>query len=100
MVKSELPLYSSKYDRCGTNDIIVTKDSWIGQNAVLDWITSKDYSFDQPIQVEMYRRFIEETTNFKIQKLAIVNIPKEPQKEVSMYMVILVQVKVVLYIIY
>ena len=28
---------------------------------------------------------IEETTDFKIQKLAIVNIPKEPEKEVSMY---------------
>ena len=28
--------------------------------------TSKDFSFDQPIQVEVYRRFIEETTNFKI----------------------------------
>ena len=26
----------------------------------------------------MYKRFIEETTDFKIQKLAIVNIPKEP----------------------
>ena len=35
----------------------------------------------------MYRRFIEETTDFKIQKLAIVNIPKEPQKEVSMYII-------------
>ena len=35
----------------------------------------------------MYRRFIEETTDFKIQKLAIVNIPKEPQKNVSMYIV-------------
>ncbi len=85
VVASELPLYSSRFDRCGTNDVIVTKDSWKGQNAVLDWKTSKDYSFDQAIQVEIYRRFIEETTNFKIQKLAIVNIPKEPQKEVSMY---------------
>jgi len=87
MVKSELPLYSSQFDCCGTNDVIVTKDSWKGQNAVLDWKTSKDYSFDQAIQVEMYRRFIEETTDFKIQKLAIVNIPKEPQKEVSMYII-------------
>ena len=85
VVKSELPLYSPTFDRCGTNDVIVTKDSWKGQNAVLDWKTSKDYSFDQAIQVEMYRRFIEETTDFKIQKLAIVNIPKEPEKEVSMY---------------
>ena len=87
VVASELPLYSSKFDCCGTNDVIVTKDSWNGQNAVLDWKTSKDYSFEQAIQVEMYRRFIEETTDFKIQKLAVVNIPKEPQKEVSMYVI-------------
>ena len=87
VVTSELPLYSPKFDCCGTNDVIVTKDSWKGQNAVLDWKTSKDFSFDQPIQVEMYRRFIEETTNFKIQKLAVVNIPKEPEKEVSMFIV-------------
>jgi len=87
VVASELPLYSSKFDCCGTNDVIVTKDSWNGQNAVLDWKTSKDYSFDQAIQVEMYRRFIEETTDFKIQKLAVVNIPKEPQKEVSIYII-------------
>ena len=87
VVKSELPLYSPTYDLCGTNDVIVTKDSWKGQCAVLDWKTGKDYTFDQAIQVEMYRRFIEETTDFKIQKLAIVNIPKEPQKNVSMYIV-------------
>jgi len=87
VVASELPLYSPKFDCCGTNDVIVTKDSWKGQNAVLDWKTSKDFSFDQPIQVEMYRRFIEESYDFKIQKLAIVNIPKEPEKEVSMFVV-------------
>ena len=87
LIASELPLYSPKFDTCGCNDVIVTKDSWKGQKAVIDWKTSKDYSFDQPIQVEMYRRFIEETTNFKIQKLAIVNIPKEPEKEVSMFIV-------------
>ena len=85
VVASELPLYSPKFDCCGTNDVIVTKDSWKGQNAVLDWKTSRDYTFDQAIQVEMYRRFIEETTDFKIQKLAIVNIPKEYNKKVSMY---------------
>ena len=66
-----------KFDMCGTNDVIVTKQSWKGQLAVLDWKTSKDYNFENAIQVEMYRRFIEETTDFKIQKLAIVNIPKE-----------------------
>ena len=87
VVKSELPLYSPTYDLCGTNDVIVTKDSWKGQCAVLDWKTGKDYTFDQAIQVEMYRRFIEETTDFKIQKLAIVNIPKEPKRPVTKYIV-------------
>ena len=85
VIKSELPLYSPTFDLCGTNDVIVTKDSWKGQNAVIDWKTSRDYSFDQAIQVEMYRRFIEETTDFKIQKLAIVNIPKEYDEKVTVY---------------
>lgn len=85
VVESELPLYSKKFDMCGTNDVIVTKDSWKGQLAVLDWKTSKDYNFENCIQVEMYRRFIEETTDFKIQKLAIVNIPKEEGKPLSFF---------------
>ena len=85
VIESELPLYSKKFDLCGTNDVIVTKPSWKGQLAVLDWKTSKDYNFENCIQVEMYRRFIEETTDFKIQKLAIVNIPKEDGKELSFF---------------
>lgn len=85
VIESELPLYSKKFDMCGTNDVIVTKDSWKGQLAVLDWKTSKDYSFENCIQVEMYRRFIEETTDYKIQKLAIVNIPKEDSKPLSFF---------------
>ena len=85
VIESELPLYSKKFNMCGTNDVIVTKDSWKGQLAVLDWKTSKDYNFENCIQVEMYRRFIEETTDFKIQKLAIVNIPKEDDKELSFF---------------
>ena len=85
VIESELPLYSKKFDMCGTNDVIVTKDSWKGRLAVLDWKTSKDYSFENCIQVEMYRRFIEETTHFKIQKLAIVNIPKEDGKPLSYF---------------
>lgn len=83
VIESELPLYSKKFDMCGTNDVIVTKPSWKGQLAVLDWKTSKDYSFQNCIQIEMYRRFIEETTDFKIRKLAIVNIPKEEDKQLS-----------------
>tara|TARA_R100001591_G_scaffold31464_1_gene42418 strand:+ start:889 stop:1686 length:798 start_codon:yes stop_codon:yes gene_type:complete len=85
VIESELPLYSKKFDMCGTNDVIVTKPSWKGQLAVLDWKTSKDYKFENCIQVEMYRRFIEETTDFKIRKLAIVNIPKEEDKELSFF---------------
>ena len=64
---------------------MLQKKKWNGVNAVLDWKTSSDYNLDQAIQVEVYRRFIEETTDFKIQKLAIVNIPKEIDKEVSMF---------------
>jgi hypothetical protein len=85
VIESELPLYSKKFDMCGTNDVIVTKASWKGQLGVLDWKTSKDYKFENCIQIEMYRRFIEETTDFKIQKLAIVNIPKEEKKDLSYF---------------
>ena len=49
LIASETPLYSPKFDTCGCNDVIVTKDSWKGQKAVIDWKSSKDYSFDQPI---------------------------------------------------
>lgn len=87
VVLSELPLYSKKFDCAGCNDVIVTKKKWKGQNAVLDWKTSKDYSLDQAIQVEVYRRFIEETTDFKIQKLGIVKIPKETEKPISMMVI-------------
>ena len=85
IVESELPLYSSKYDLAGTLDLIVTQKSWKGKLALLDTKTSKDFYVDQAIQIETYRRFLEETTDFKIQKLAIVNIPKEYNKKVSMY---------------
>ena len=85
VVKSELPLYSPTFDRCGTNDVIVTKDEWNGELGVLDWKTSKDYNFNHILQIEAYRRFIEETTEFKVPRLAIVNIPKEVGKDITMY---------------
>ena len=85
IVASELPLYSPKYDVAGCLDLIVTKKEWKGKNALLDTKTSKDFFVDQAIQVETYRRFIEETTDFKIHFLGIVNIPKEPLKEVSLF---------------
>jgi len=84
VVVSELPLYSPKYDLAGCTDVIVTKKEWKGKNALLDWKSSKDFYVDQAIQVETYKRFIEETTDFKIHYLGIVNIPKDPNKQVSM----------------
>jgi|TARA_B100000963_G_C22554742_1_gene638519 hypothetical protein len=84
IVESELPLYSSKYDLAGTLDLIVTQKSWKGKLALLDTKTSKDFYVDQAIQIETYRRFLEETTDFKITYLGIVNVPKEPSKQVSM----------------
>ena len=84
MVISELPLYSKKYDIAGCLDLIVTKKSWKGKMALLDTKTSKDFYVDQAIQLETYRRFIEETTDFKISYLGIVNVPKDSNKEVSM----------------
>ena len=83
IVVSELPLYSPKFDVAGCLDLIVTKDSWKGKNALLDTKTSKDFYVDQAIQVETYKRFVEETTDIKIHYLGIVNVPKQPNKEVS-----------------
>tara|TARA_R100000700_G_scaffold38522_1_gene49928 strand:+ start:850 stop:1623 length:774 start_codon:yes stop_codon:yes gene_type:complete len=83
IVVSELPLYSPKFDVAGCLDMIVTKDSWKGKNALLDTKTSKDFYVDQAIQVETYKRFVEETTDIKIHYLGIVNVPKQPNKEVS-----------------
>ena len=64
--------------------MIVTQKSWKGKLALLDTKTSKDFYVDQAIQIETYRRFLEETTDFKITYLGIVNVPKEPSKQVSM----------------
>tara|TARA_R100000655_G_C2942502_1_gene185922 strand:- start:35 stop:838 length:804 start_codon:yes stop_codon:yes gene_type:complete len=85
VIESEMPLYSPRFDLCGTNDVIVTKDDWNGELGVLDWKTSKDYNFNHILQIEAYRRFIEETTEFKVPRLAIVNIPKEVGKKITMY---------------
>ena len=87
IIESELPIYSSKSDIAGCTDAIVTKPSWKGQKALLDWKSSKDFYLDQVIQVETYKNFIEESTNHKIHKIAIVNIPKDPNKDLSMMVI-------------
>ena len=81
----ELPLYSPKYDRAGCLDILVTKKAWNGQLALMDFKTSKDFYSDQPTQLVTYKSFLEESTDYKISKLAIVNIPKDPNRKISMW---------------
>ena len=81
----ELPLYSPKYDRAGCLDILVTKKAWNGKLALMDFKTSKDFYSDQPTQLVTYKSFLEESTDYKISKLAIVNIPKDPNKKISMW---------------
>ena len=81
----ELPLYSPKYDRAGCLDILVTKKAWNGKLALMDFKTSKDFYSDQPTQLVTYKSFLEESTDYKISKLAIVNIPKDPNKNISMW---------------
>ena len=80
----EFPMYSSKYDRAGCLDIIVTKEKWNGELALMDFKTSVDFFSDQPVQLFTYKNFLEESTDLKIQRVAIVNIPKDKGKPISL----------------
>ena len=81
---TEKTMYSTDLDVCGTCDMIVTKPSWKGKYGILDVKTSKDFYFDMPIQLHTYKKLCEDSTDYKIDYLAVLNVPKEPAKDVSL----------------
>ncbi len=85
VVELEYPMYSKILDKAGCLDIVVTKKSWNGQKAILDFKTSKDFYSDQMIQIFAYKKILEESTDHKIVRLGIVNIPKDPKKKITLW---------------
>ena len=87
VIESEKTIYSKQLDSAGTCDLVVTKDTWTENDkplyALMDFKTSKDYYVDYVIQEHTYKKLFEDSTNMKISKLAIINVPKEPSKDVE-----------------
>ena len=81
VIETEKTYYSKELDVCGTLDCLVKYKGKIG---ILDFKTSKDFYPDQPIQIHTYKKLVEDSTDLKIEFLAVINIPKEPVKDVSM----------------
>ena len=81
VVETEKTYYSKELDVCGTLDCLVKYKGKIG---ILDFKTSKDFYIDMPIQIHTYRKLVEDSTNLKVEFLAVINIPKEPVKKVEM----------------
>ena len=81
VIETEKTYYSKELDVCGTLDCLVKYKGKIG---ILDFKTSKDFYADQPIQIHTYKKLVEDSTDLKIEFLAVINIPKEPVKDVSM----------------
>ena len=51
---------------------------------ILDFKTSKDFYPDMPIQIHTYKKLVEDSTDLKVEFLAVIVIPKEPVKDVEM----------------
>ena len=80
IVETEKTYYSDELDVCGTLDVLVKRKGKIG---ILDFKTSKDFYPDMPVQIHTYKKLVEDPTKHKIEFLAVINIPKEPVKDVS-----------------
>ena len=80
IVETEKTYYSDELDVCGTLDVLVKRKGKIG---ILDFKTSKDFYPDMPVQIHTYKKLVEDSTDHKIEFLAVINIPKEPVKDVS-----------------
>ena len=80
IVETEKTYYSDELDVCGTLDVLVKRKGKVG---ILDFKTSKDFYPDMPVQIHTYKKLVEDSTKHKIEFLAVINIPKEPVKDVS-----------------
>jgi len=81
VVETEKTYFSKELDVCGTLDCLVKYKGKIG---ILDFKTSKDFYIDMPIQIHTYKKLVEDSTDYKVEFLAVINIPKEPVKNVEM----------------
>ena len=81
VLATEKTYYSKELDSCGTLDTLAEYKKKIG---ILDFKTSKGFYPDMPIQVHTYKKLVEDSTDLKVEFLAIINIPKEPAKDVEM----------------
>ena len=81
VIGTEKTFYSKEIDCCGTLDALVKYKGKIG---ILDFKTSKDFYPDMPIQIHTHKKLVEDSTNLKVEFLAVINIPKEPVKDVEM----------------
>ena len=80
VVETEKTYYSKELDVCGTLDALLS----IKKIGILDFKTSKDFYPDMPIQIHTYKKLVEDSTDLKVEFLAVINIPKEPVKDVEM----------------
>ena len=81
VIAPEPTYYSKELDVCGTLDCLV---KYKGKVGILDFKTSKDFYPDMPIQIHTYKKLVEDSSNLKVEFLAVINIPKEPVKDVEM----------------
>ena len=81
VIATETTYYSIELDVCGTLDCLV---KYKGKVGILDFKTSKDFYPDMPIQIHTYKKLVEDSSNLKVEFLAVINIPKEPVKDVEM----------------
>ena len=84
VIAVEKSMYSPDLDVCGTLDLLVSHPKWKGKKGILDIKTSKDFYFDMPIQLETYKKLCEDSSEHKIDYIAVLNVPKEPAKDVSL----------------
>ena len=82
VLATEQTCYSKDLDVCGTFDVVVKNKK--GKVLLLDFKTSKDFYPDMPIQIHTYKKLVEDSTDLKVEFLAVINIPKEPVKDVEM----------------
>ena len=87
VVATEKTMYSNELDVCGTADLIVTHKKWNGKFGILDFKTSKDYYPDMTVQLAAYAKLCEDSSNIKIDYLGIVKVPKEPTKDIDLFMI-------------
>ena len=75
VIETEKTYYSQELDTCGTVDLICKMNGKLG---LIDFKTSKsiDYS-NYPVQISAYRKMIMDSTDYKIEFLGLINIPKD-----------------------